>query len=312
MEPSLRSSTQRGLECKLRRTDPALHETVQRFVESLSNDSRISQYADLAYASNKLATDKWYWLIPIERARVGYLVFMPKQPVVWIDEQFKKSFRISMRVSRNVYEKKSVMIATLDQADSVLRLEDMWLHEGQLLRGKPFTQRWEKLLDFYGLQYKPDLVLQGNLQIKPAIYEPLSAASRLWKDSPTMLFAQGETAHRRLRVQANQGQSQKVQKAVIDQPQFLDSEDEDKVSEAVPSETPVSGVVNAKAVAHEEYPDTYTLLIGGKKKGFAAVQDLDLSRLMRSKAMVSKEIAVKVQWNEEFAMYEILSLANSE
>jgi hypothetical protein len=135
-----------------------------------------------------------------------------------------------------------------------------------------------------------------------------------------MLFAQGETAHRRLRVQSGAGQAQQQQhpkpqdkkEVAATLAQFVDSDTEEGEAPGVVSEPETKGVVNAKAVAHEEYPDTYTLLIGGKKKGFAAVQDLDLSRLMRSKAMVSKEIAVKVQWNEEFAMYEILSLANSE
>jgi hypothetical protein len=290
-------------------------------VESLSNDCRISQYADLAFAAKKMSTDAWFWLTPIERARTGYLVFMPKQPVVWMDEQFKKSFRIPMRVSRAVYEKKSVLIATLDQVDNVLRLEDVWMYEGKLLRGSPFTQRWNTLLDFYGLHYKPDLMLQGGIHIQTATYESLASFPLPGTTCPTMMFAQGDKYPRRLRVQFAKGSApaqpqihQQRHAKVQGQGQayaFVDSASEDE-KEPV-SHAPLPGELVAKAVPHESYPDTYTLWIDGKEKGFAAVQDLELSRRMRSfAATAGKKMEVKVEWNEEFNMYEILSLLHSE
>jgi hypothetical protein len=65
----------------------------------------------------------------------------------------------------------------------------------------------------------------------------------------------------------------------------------------------------AKAVAHEEYPDTYNLWFKGVKKGYAAVQDLDLSRELRLASQTAKDLFVKVEWNSEFNMYEIVSKA---
>ena len=43
--------------------------------------------------------------------------------------------------------------------------------------------------------------------------------------------------------------------------------------------------------------------MNGVKKGYAAVQDMDLSK--RLKMVKDKEIRVKIEWNPEFSMFEI-------
>jgi len=348
--PSLRSSTPRGVECKLRRTDSALHETTQRFVESLANDIRISQYSDLNYACKRFEKEKWYWLSPAGRA--GYLVCLPRQPIVWIDEQFKFSYRIQLRVSSSIYEKNSVFIASLDQASCLLRLEDAWIVAGRNLLNDPFTIRWESLLDFYSCQYRADLNLQQNLRVEPAKYAPLNDA-KTWLDTPAMMIAQGENYPRRLRVQLvgpalgpapglgpgaapgpapGPGQKakpeygslaikmnigskskpllQKTQK-ISEKPMFQD--DGDVFADANASantNADANANANAKAVPHAEYPDTYDVWIGGVKKGYAAVQDIKLSLILReaAKASENNEIKVKVEWSDEFSMYEIQGL----
>lgn len=298
-EPSLRSSAQRGNECKLRRTDPALHDTTKRFVESLSPDMRISQYADMNYASKRMERDPWYWLLPVPGGRVGYLVFQPKQPAVWMDEQFKISWRISMRVSTPIYEKSSVFIASLNKSDGLLRIEDAWHICGNSLAQAPFTQRWATVLDFFAESYKVDEKLQQGLRIEPAEFYSLMSI-RSWEHIPSMVFAQGERAPKRLRVQMD-GKPHVQQ--TVQKPLFVEEEVVEEPSTMIPLEGPTI----ARAVAHEEYPDTYNLWIQGVKKGYAAVQDLDLSRKLRAAVKESKEILVSVEWNDEFKMYEILS-----
>lgn len=297
MEPSLRSSSYRAVESKLRRTDSSLHETVQRFVESLSTDVRVSQYADINYAAKKFACDKWYWLKPTGIS--GYLVFLPKMPVVWIDEQFKKSYKIQMRVSKDIYEKGSVMIASLNVSEGILRLEDMWIQAGKSLRTAPFTQRWSAALDFYTLYYKADLVLQQGIRVETAVYTSLESLQTM--DKLPVMIAQGEVYQRRLRVQLSQ----------------------DHVHNTKPIETPIAAPRPAPrpvprpiqkdvsqetiAVPHPEYPDTYDIWIKGVKKGYAAVQDIDLSRrLKKASETNAKGLCVRVEWNEEFSSYEIV------
>jgi hypothetical protein len=295
MEPSLRSSSYRPTECKLRRTDPALHETIQRFVESLSHDVRVSQYADINYAMKRFENSKWYWLT--QSGRSGYLVFLPNTPVVWIDEQFKSSYKIQMRVSSAVYEKTSIMIASLNLGDAVLRLEDVWLMAGQPIN-TPFTQRWNTLQEFFALQYKSDSVLQQGLRIETAAYQSLESIKDI-QHVPNTLLAQGENEKRRLRVQMPNSapvpvpvQGTKVQGTKPTQ-----------VKKPVLNTTrSVQNANEATAVAHPEYPDTYDLFVNGVKKGYAAVQDMDLSKRLR---LVKGEIRVKIEWNPEFSMFEI-------
>lgn len=303
MEPSLRSSSYRAVESKLRRTDSSLHETVQRFVESLSTDVRVSQYADINYAVKKFASDKWYWLKPTGIS--GYLVFLPNLPVVWIDEQFKKSYRIPMRVSKDIYEKQSLMITSLNVSEGLLRLEDMWLQAGRSLRGNPFTQRWSAALDFYTLYYKPDLVLQQGIRVETAVYQSLYSL-KVMDTPPQTMIAQGEVYQRRLRVQLSQTSEKAV--FVADVPK----QKAPSFSGTSPAHVPkVSSHTQGDTIAvpHPEYPDTYDILIKGVKKGYAAVQDIDLSRRLKKAcetANANVGICVKVEWNEEFSSYEIV------
>lgn len=325
MEPSLRSSAQRGNECKLRRPDPAAHETTKRFVESLCPDIRISQYADLNFAAKKMERDVWYWLEPVAGGRVGFLVFRPGQPAIWIDEQLKQSYVIQMRVSTAVYQKTSVFIASLNKTDGLLRIEDAWIYAGESYLETPFTQRWERVLDFFGMSYKEESQLQQGLRIEPATFLALSSLRTLYSaDSvPALLFAQGEAAVRRLRVQMTnepgagfapgpqaRGQRDQGQRANDQRGQGQRANDQ-----RAPRPSQVPMFINdeatddsiARIVAHEEYPDTYNLWINGVKKGYAAVQDLELSRELRMAVKDVKELFVKVGWNDEFNMYEILS-----
>ena len=330
MEPSLRSSSYRAVDSKLRRADKSLHETIQRFVESLSPDVRVSQYADVNFAAKKVVVDKWYWLKPTGIS--GYLVFLPNTPVVWIDEQFKKSYKIPMRVSNSIYEKRSVFVATLNVGDSLLRLEDIWLNAGKMIRAQPFTQRWELLLDFYSLYYKPDLVLQQGMRVEAAVYDPLSSAMNWASDGMTekMMLAQSESSPRRLRVQLSEPSVPlakkepivplepkvhmvpvaskvpmvpKEKKPHVVPPRALFVEDTVEVSSSPLLRT------KARAVPHAEYPDTYDVWVNGVKKGYAAVQDIELSRRLKDALVNTKDLSVNVEWNEEFSMYEIIDLS---
>lgn len=308
MEPSIRSSSFRPSDTKLRRTDSAVHETIQRFVESQWQDLRISQYADVNYAAKKFTQDKWYWLMP--NGYSGYLVFLPKMPAIWIDEQFKKSYKIPIRVSSQIYEKNTVMIASLNMADAVLRLEDVWLHAGRHTRNTPFTQRWERLLDFFSVSYKPDAVLQG-LRIETAIYEPLSSALA-WDYSKIKGFviAQGDTYQRRLRVQMTEGPSSS-HASVPPAKASLEKEKAPAKAPAPLAKAPAKAPANANAaiaMPHPQHPDTYDLWINGVKKGYAAVQDIELSRKLRTAVLSTKELRVSFEWNAEFSMYEINDL----
>jgi len=319
MEPSLRSSSVKSTECKLKRTDPVLHETIQRFVENLSDDMRISQYADIHFAIKQLENRRWYFLSP--NGLTGYLVCLPNLPIVWIDEQFKRSFKIQMRVSKPVYEKNSIMIASLNIGDSLLRIEDVWLLAGKMMRGTPFTQRLDTLHEFFTLQYKFDSLLQQGLRIDLATYKSLNEIKDL-EHFPNMLVVQGEDNKRRLRIQIPKEfpgptvSTVKTASASATAPAVKTPTSGAKVKTPTQTKVPLSKqeipetksskAEEAIAIPHPEYPDTYELLVNGVKKGYAAIQDIDLSKRLRS--FTQKEIRVKIEWNSEFSMYEICDI----
>jgi hypothetical protein len=282
---------------------------------------RISQYADIHFAIKQLENRRWYFLSP--NGLTGYLVCLPNLPIVWIDEQFKRSFKIQMRVSKPVYEKNSIMIASLNIGDSLLRIEDVWLLAGKMMRGTPFTQRLDTLHEFFTLQYKFDSLLQQGLRIDLATYKSLNEIKDL-EHFPKMLVVQGEDNKRRLRIQIPKefpGPAGGVKTAPAVKTSASGAEVKTSASRAevktsaqtkVPlskQEIPVtksSKAEEAIAIPHPEYPDTYELLVNGVKKGYAAIQDIDLSKRLRS--FTQKEIRVKIEWNSEFSMYEICDI----
>jgi hypothetical protein len=289
-------------------------------VESQHSDVRISQYADIHYASKKMANGKWFWLDPLEGGRSGYLVCTPSSPIVWIDEQFKQSFRIAMRVNSPIYEKTTILIASLNKTEGILRLEDAWMVAGKSFFDATFTKRWEELLRFYSTSYKVDAYLQQGLRIEPAVYKPLADAVT-WSENPECMFAQGDTFPRRLRVQITPREdksslhTKELAKQMMKKKDMLEGEAKPKAG-VVPGSSSSSGrggqgqgQQGTFAIPHDEYPDTYTIRIDGVNKGYAAVQDIALSRQLRTAASsASAALPVKVEWNSEFSMYEIISV----
>lgn len=337
MEPSLRSSAVKGIDCKLRKPDPSLHETTQRFVESLLGDIRISQFADMNYAATIMKAGKWMFLDALDGGRVGFLVMTPKSPIVWMDDRGKTAYIIPMRIKSSLCEKGSIAIASLNKAEGILRIEDMKIMGGQDIRGLSFTRRWEHLLEFYRTSYVFDSALQRDLRIQTAVYKPIDSIQS-WADPPEYIYAQNDTMPRRLRIQLIQKELdlsknllvadasvqppvQKphapVQKPTAQKPlaQKVPAPVQKPMpAQKVPAPAPVqkprpAAKEPAQTIAvPEDFPDTYTIVINGETKGYAAVQDIELSRKLRLAAKESKKIPVKVEWNKEFSAYEIISL----
>ena len=327
ISPSIRSSAPRPLNHRFIKTEPALHEATQRFVESLIRDVRVSQFADLKYASTLLQKGTWYWL---HGGKNGFLVIAPKSPIVWMDEQGKVSYIIQMRVSKEILETGAVFLASLQLIDCKLVIEDVRNINGKNIEDQPFSKRWETLLDFYRNSYICDTALQGGLAIEPAVYYPLESAKEWNEDTPIIMIAQGDTYRKRVRVQIrdkdvvrdivsrkypptrepsqlvkNKNIQIKKRPSSLASPTVTDAEatvntTKTKVQD-IPNETYV--------VPSKEYPDTYLLMINGEEKGFAAVQGMSLSRSLRDMSKTMSKIKVNVAWNAEFSSHEIVSVA---
>lgn len=300
-------------------------------------DVRVSQFADLSYASTLLQKGTWYWLSG-SQGKSGFLVMAPKSPIVWLDEQGKVSFKINMRASKEWSEHGSVFLASLNMNDGILRLEDLRFANGRSIEGDVFSKRWDALLDFYRNSYIHDSLLQGGLTIEPATYSPLESAAE-WQDPPMFMIAQGETFKKRVRVQVRDKDRTPVVERVYPPTREPSQLVRQKVRPGAPrpagerpqGNTPqppvkhekIQGLkpgvqsqgkdkdkaVEAYVVPSKDFPDTYVLYVKGENKGFAAVQGLSLSRSLREASKTSEKIPVSVTWNAEFSSHEIVSIA---
>jgi hypothetical protein len=281
-------------------------------------DVRVSQFADLTYASTLLQKGAWYWL---PSGKSGFLVMMPKCPVVWLDEQGKVSYKINMRVDKDWSERGSVFLASLNMSDGILRLEDLRFAAGKSIEGDVFSKRWEALLDFYRNSYISDSLLQGGLTIEPAVYSPLESAKEWDQNTPMYMIAQGETYKKRVRVQIRDKDRTPVVERVYPptrEPSQLVKQKAaaaaaarhgPRASAPVPRPVPRPAQPDeAYVVPSKDFPDTYVLFVKGENKGFAAVQGLSLSRSLKEASKTSEKIPVSVTWNAEFGSHEIVSI----
>jgi len=297
------------------KTEEALHDATQRFVESHLPDVRVSQFADLTHAATLVQKGTWYWL---PGGRSGFLVIAPKSPIVWMDEQGKVSYKIPMRVSKEW--EGSVFLASLQLSDGILRLEDVRYACGRRVEDV-FSKRWDLLLDFYQNSYIVDTVLQGGLTIEPAVYSPLESA-RDWNDTtPMIMIAQGETYKKRVRIQIREKDVKPPMERAY--PPTREPSQLVKLKSGKPGGKPrpelnpqkpqpepqPQGKTEAYVIPSKEFPDTYVLYVNGENKGFAAVQGLALSRSLFEASKTSDKIPVIVTWNSEFSSHEIVSLA---
>lgn len=293
-------------------------------------DVRVSQFADLTYASSLLQKGTWYWL---PSGKAGFLVMMPKCPVLWMEEQGKVSYKINMRVDKEWSERGSVFLASLNMSDGILRLEDLRFAAGKSVEGDVFSKRWEALLDFYRNSYICDSLLQGGLTIEPAIYSPLESAKEWDQNTPMYMIAQGETFKKRVRVQIRDKDRTPVVERVYPptrEPSQLVKQKagarrasgpapapaRPSAGDPPPTKKPAPRPVTeerleAYVVPSKDFPDTYVLFVKGENKGFAAVQGLSLSRSLKEASKTSEKIPVSVTWNSEFSSHEIVSLSLS-
>jgi len=340
---SLKSSGLGNAKPSLRRAEPALHEIARRTVENMI-DPKITMYANLFHFQKRAGYEKGY-LLP-SRGRVGYLLFLPKQPIVWIDEQLNQTWRIGMRVSSPIYEKTSVFVASLEVSDSYLSLEDCWILKGETLyTQQPFSKRWQTVLDFYSDSYRYDSMLQRGLEIVCANYSPLSAFSTLVAgDIQWIHWVPEDPTKKRLRIQlvaptevyqhaqqTQQKQQPQQHRINSNKPPFTQSSLPSAESNSLKHgpkpcftqnapqrvQTPRgpqgddTGILIARAVVNPLFPDAYSLLTSdGVEKGRAAVQQFSLSQALRSETEKKGGACfVVVRWNVDFRCYQIVSIA---
>jgi hypothetical protein len=194
----------------------------------------------------------------------------------------------------------TVLIATLDKVQHVLRLEDVWIWKGtNLYETETFTKRREKLKSFIENHWIPDARLMGG--IKTIVANP-KALAHLETISETTCFSidliPDAPNRRRFTFQLQETKFVKPQEPVLPPVQTLKPES---------PQQPTVKKVTANAVRIEGLPDVYDLFTkDGMPLSRAAVQQLTLSQALQS--YKGSTIPVHAEWKSEFGRYEILTV----
>jgi hypothetical protein len=318
-EGSLRNSHREMSQVKLKPVKSSLHDLAIQFVETRVADMCIRQRLQ-ADKEGILRKGTFYVLPSESRAEPGYLLFLPKQPAIFMAtrggarDRKPPAYTLRMRADLSLGDGGgSLFVATLDKIQHSLRLEDVWIWKGEELHTKKgFSERRSYLKDFVEKGWVPDARLMGGIQTSVANPLPLSALStvssaysvdlipelpgkrRFWFQMESAVPA---PAAPRLHVPTHVPMPQPV-----------------PVPVHVPKPTPSMSVPalstsrqRAYATPLESLPDVYDLTLeNGTPLCRAAVQQITLSQQLRSKK--GGRIPIWAEWKKEFGRYEIVAV----
>lgn len=308
-EGNLRSSHREMSQLKLKKANMRLHELANQFMETHVKDMCIRQ---------RLQPDKeaivkrgtFYVLENDGRAEPGFLLFMPKQPAVFIfpGRKDRKDITITLRMRTDVSLGNgggTLLIASLDKIQHTLRLEDIYIWKGEdVFSQKSFSERRKHMKEFVERGWVPDARLLGGIQTSIANPKPLSELANIQEKAFSVDLIPELPGKRRFWFPlALQAQAQAQTPAPVAAPTPIPAALKEE------KKTPLlEKRIRALAIPLESLPDVYDLsLENGTPLCRAAVQQLSLSQQLRAQKV--KQIPVWAEWKAEFGRYEIISLS---
>ncbi len=265
-------------------------------------NERVEIHMPFSRAKNTFSSGT-VWLWPkFDKRPVGYLIFMEGfAPCIWYSER-QEGMTFRWLLPPNFCQKgATVCLANILAGESVLQIEDIVISEGKdLWSHMPFSQRWNKLRDFWQslpadqplLAFKPRVVKPISLEQWPLHYD----ASIYWIIQPD---------HSR--------QPRWYWKDTVTVPEHKPVE---FIAPMLKRGTEILSTLVAYLTPYSKavLPDTYSLFSQeGVSLGVASISTLNLSLEIR-KVMTDKTpgIAVEVKWNDNFNKYQVLRIMPDE
>ena len=309
---SLRNS-HRETHAVRRKPAPAkLQQCASALVESCSQDLILRQRLDPARVEMPLKKGTFYVLGNEGKADPGFLVFLPGQPAVFLQNRRGKhgsyvtASTLRLRVSAAM--ENTVLIATLDDVLHSLRLEDVWKWCGTCVTDKPYSQRRPMLKEFVEKHWIPDARLLGG--IFTSVAQPMSmeafAAMQDWSQLHSIEIVPEQAGRRRMIVYLEVQQKAAVGPAAEKHLRGArPPQPQPQPQRPLPKDTQVR---EARAVPVDKMPDIYDLYgRDGLPISRASVQQFSLSLKLRD----AGESWVKARWIPEFGGYEIIEILAS-
>ncbi len=304
-EGNLRSSHREMSQLKLKKANMRLHELATQFMETHVKDMCIRQR--LQPDKEAIVKRGTFFVLENEgRAEPGFLLFLPKQPAVFLfpGRKDRKELVITLRMRTDVSLGEgggSLFVASLDKITHSLRLEDVWVWKGEeIFSHKKFSERRVYMKEFVEKCWVPDARLMGGIQTSIANPKPLSQLGSVGEKAFSVDLIPELPGKRRFWFS--------MAPLVAATPNQTAPVVEKKVEEKPVQQVPETRKTRAIATPLESLPDVYDLsLENGTPLCRAAVQQLSLSQQLRGAKQ--KQIPVWAEWKTEFGRYEIVSLA---
>ncbi len=281
---------------------PAKREVANAAKELVESCSRfgpiIRQRLDIERMKQPLQKGVFYVAENDGQADPGFLVFLPRQAPVFLQTRPKAPppCTLRMRTSQLLGEGGgTILIATLDSVQHVLRLEDVWMWRGEpVFDTKGYSARRTYLREFVERHWIPDARLMGG--ITTTVLNPISleAAINGTGSAHTMDLIPEQAGRRRLWFQVET-------KAAPAAPKITKSVEEAPIAEPKPVQ---SGTATARPV--DKMPDIYDIYDeSGKPFGRASVQRFAVSQQLRDIKGAAK---VRFEYRADFKGYEIVGV----
>ena len=232
------------------------------------------------------------WLWPkFDKRPVGCLVFMDGfAPCIWYPER-QEGMTFRWLLPPNFTQKgPTVCFANILAGESILQIEDIVISEGKELWSMNFSDRWNKLREFWN-SLPSD---QPLLAFKPQIVKPIALSDWSLHYNPSIYWI--------------------IQPDHAKQPRWywkdtVEIKEKEFIIPVLKRGKEITSILYALCVPYTKtmLPDTYSLLSQeGNNLGFASVSSLELS--IQLKSMTSKGLPVEVQWKDEFNKYHIMRI----
>jgi len=308
-EGSLRNSHREQTQVRRKPAPRPVQAAARALVDQCSqNGVIIRQHLDVERMKQPLQKGVFYVIENDSKSEPGFLVFLPKQPPVFLQtrQNSPPPCTLRMRVSPQLGEGGgSIFIATLDSIQHTLRIEDVWRWKGaNVYDTQAYSARRKYLQEFVEKSWIPDARLMGG--IVTTILNPISVEAALKSTSSAVFsldFIPDAPGRRRMWTALNsagaapapmRNSAAPVARAVVVKPATKPLEP--------------AGEKHAIARAVDKMPDIYDLHDEtGQSWSRASVQRFSLSQELRTR-MTPAGVPVIAKWNSDFGGFEIVEI----
>lgn len=307
-----RSSTIHSTSFESKLIEPKQLTESRTFLESAFAHTHIRNILQLEKSEDFLSNEKLLLIGNEGRTEPGFLCFMPKKPVQYIHCRLDQGKYLRLRVDSSLFDKGTIFIAAFELG--ILTLQDCWMWKGESLLQQPFSKRFPYVHTFLNSYIVKDPKLSG-VEVQAVTLYPLSELQTLIQSEEYLSidFIPENPRRRRCsyRIEQRIGKPKPTNRVPpVHTPAKHVLAPRPPVAKLHLQPRQPVGELVAVAKNIQGLPDTFDLFSYDRKHiGEAAVQEDEISFLLRKQFQSTSSLLVVVEWNLFLDAYEIKKLA---